>query len=157
MLTRVCDTWRCSESSGCRCLIIPHPHYCRYKCPCTPSQDEAAAFAAEGATAAPLPPLPEGPWGENADATAAALAARRVALAERESALQRWAAALGLEAGQAGTAAARLAAAQQQVTHFFVGGAHGSCVRHVALSPPCWLTCQVADPGNGILGEGSVL
>lgn len=64
---------------------------------------------------AALPPLPEGPWGVNPDAAAAALAGRRVALAQRETALQRWAAALGLEAAQAAAAAANLAAAQQQV------------------------------------------
>jgi len=76
----------------------------------TPQDD-----AAEGSSMAALPPLPEGPWGVNPDAAAAALAGRRVALAQRETALQRWAAALGLEAAQAAAAAANLAAAQQQV------------------------------------------
>lgn len=46
---------------------------------------------------------------------AAAVAARRVALAGRETALQRWAAALALEGARHSSSAAALADAQQQV------------------------------------------
>jgi hypothetical protein len=46
---------------------------------------------------------------------------RRVALAERETALQRWAAALGLTAAQQGAGGAALAALQQEVRHTAFG------------------------------------
>lgn len=61
------------------------------------------------------PPLPAASWAEAPEQAAAALAARRVALTERETALQRWAAALALEGARHAAATASLAATQQQV------------------------------------------
>lgn len=62
-----------------------------------------------------LPPLPAASWAEAPDQAAAALAARRVALTERETALQRWAVALALQGARHAAATASLAATQERV------------------------------------------
>jgi hypothetical protein len=92
-------------------------------------EDAAAAERAGGlwglpdAAAAPLPaePAPDLDWGAAAPAElAAALGARLAAAAERETALQRWAVSLEIEAARQASERRSLAARAEEVTSGFI-------------------------------------
>lgn len=81
---------------------------------CVGSQEATTAATGDKATFK-MPPLPNTPWAAAPDAAASALAARRLVLSERETALQQWAAALAIECSRRAKAAAVVTVASEAV------------------------------------------
>lgn len=100
---------------------------------CMGSQEAASAASGDKATFN-MPPLPNTPWAAAPDVAAAALAARRLVLSERETALQQWAAALAIESSRRAKAAAAVTEASEQVNPRL----SMCCIQHALFTGFTW-------------------